>query len=101
MKPYNIRTTVISPGAIDTELPNSVSDPEAGDRIRKFYATAAIPGDSFARMVAFAMSQPDDVDINEFLFRPDEQDDVSACPTSSSNFGPVNRSSRSRSSPKA
>ena len=74
VKPYNIRTTVISPGAVDTELPNSVSDPEAADRIRKFYAAAAIPADSFARTVAFAMSQPDEVDINEILFRPTSQE---------------------------
>jgi NADP-dependent 3-hydroxy acid dehydrogenase YdfG len=74
VKPYNIRTTVISPGAVATELPNSVSDPEAGDRIRKFYAAAAIPADSFARTVAFAMSQPDEVDINEILFRPTRQE---------------------------
>jgi len=74
VKPYNIRTTVISPGAVATELPNSVTDPEAADRIRKFYAAAAIPADSFARTVAFAMSQPDDVDINEILFRPTSQE---------------------------
>jgi NADP-dependent 3-hydroxy acid dehydrogenase YdfG len=74
VKPYNIRTTVISPGAVATELPNSVTDPEAGDRIRQFYAAAAIPADSFARTVAFAMSQPDEVDINEILFRPTRQE---------------------------
>jgi NADP-dependent 3-hydroxy acid dehydrogenase YdfG len=73
VKPYNIRTTVISPGAVATELPNSVSDPEAAGRIREFYAAAAIPADSFARTVAFAMSQPDEVDINEILFRPTRQ----------------------------
>lgn len=32
----------------------------------------AIPADSFARAVAFAMSQPEDVDINKILFRPTE-----------------------------
>ena len=72
--PYNIRTTVISPGAVATELPDSVTDPEAAERIRQFYADAAIPADSFARMVAFAMSQPDEVDINEIVFRPTRQD---------------------------
>src|SRR4051812_33174436 len=74
VKPYNIRTTVISPGAVATELPNSVSDPEAAGRTREFYAAAAIPADSFARTVAFAMSQPDEVDINEILFRPTRQE---------------------------
>ncbi|MDZ4878267.1 MAG: putative oxidoreductase [Chroococcidiopsis cubana SAG 39.79] len=73
VKPYNIRTTVISPGAVATELPNSVTDPDTADRIHKFYKEMAIPADSFARVVAFAMSQPEDVDVNEVLFRPTSQ----------------------------
>jgi NADP-dependent 3-hydroxy acid dehydrogenase YdfG len=74
VKPYNIRTTVISPGAVATELPDSVTDPDTAARVRAFYAEAAIPADSFARAVAFAISQPDDVDINEILFRPTRQE---------------------------
>jgi NADP-dependent 3-hydroxy acid dehydrogenase YdfG len=74
VKPYNIRTTVISPGAVATELPDSVTDPEAAARIRAFYAEAAIPADSFARAVAFAISQPEDVDVNEIVFRPTRQE---------------------------
>ncbi|HTS53100.1 MAG TPA: SDR family oxidoreductase [Burkholderiales bacterium] len=74
VKPYNIRTTVISPGAVATELPNSVTDPAAAERVRKFYAEIAIPADSFARAVAFAISQPEDVDVNEILFRPTRQE---------------------------
>ena len=67
VKPYNIRTTIISPGAVATELPNSVTVPVIQAGVKKFYETA-IPADSFARTVVFAMSQPDDVDINEILF---------------------------------
>ena len=74
VKPYNIRTTVISPGAVATELPNSVTDPQAAERIRKFYAEVAIPAESFAQAVAFAMSQPEEVDVNEILFRPTRQE---------------------------
>jgi NADP-dependent 3-hydroxy acid dehydrogenase YdfG len=74
VKPYNIRTTVISPGAVATELPDSVTDPKTAERVHKFYAEAAIPADSFARVVAFAVSQPDDVDVNEILFRPTRQE---------------------------
>ncbi len=74
VKPYNIRTTVISPGAVASELPNSVTDPDAAERIRKFYEEVAIPADSFARAVAFAISQPEDVDVNEILFRPTRQE---------------------------
>ena len=74
VKPYNIRTTVISPGAVATELPNTATDPDSADRVRKFYADVAIPADSFARAVAFAVSQPEEVDINEILFRPTRQE---------------------------
>jgi NADP-dependent 3-hydroxy acid dehydrogenase YdfG len=74
VKPYNIRTTVISPGAVATELPNSITDPDSAERVRQFYAQAAVPAESFARVVAFAISQPEDVDINEILFRPTRQE---------------------------
>ena len=74
VKPYNIRTTVVSPGAVATELPNTITDAAVGARIKNFYADTAIPADSFARCVAFAMSQPEDVDINEILFRPTRQE---------------------------
>ena len=73
VKPYNIRTTVISPGAVATELPDSITEPDVAESIRKFYEEFAIPADSFARAVAFAISQPDDVDVNEILFRPTRQ----------------------------
>ena len=74
VKPYNIRTTVISPGAVATEVPNSVTEPDIAERIHKFYGAVAIPAESFARAVAFAMSQPEDVDVNEILFRPTRQE---------------------------
>jgi NADP-dependent 3-hydroxy acid dehydrogenase YdfG len=74
VKPYNIRTTVISPGAVDTELPDTITDPDVAVAMRKFYDDMAIPADSFARAVVFAMSQPEDVDVNEILFRPTRQE---------------------------
>jgi NADP-dependent 3-hydroxy acid dehydrogenase YdfG len=73
VKPYNIRTTIISPGAVATELPYGTTEPDTAERVRKAYETA-IPADSFARTVVFAISQPDDVDINEILFRPTRQE---------------------------
>lgn len=74
VKPYGIRTTVISPGAVATELPASVTEPDVAANIRSFYDDYAIPADSFARVVEFAMAQPDDVDVNEILFRPTRQE---------------------------
>ena len=73
VKPYNIRTTVISPGAMDTELIDSVTEADVAAGLRKLY-DIALPADAFARAIAFAISQPHDVDINEILFRPTRQD---------------------------
>ena len=42
--------------------------------ISDYYERNAIPADSFARCVLFAVSQPDDVDVNEILFRPTKQE---------------------------
>ncbi len=74
VKPYNIRTTIISPGAVESELPLSVTDPSMAKGIEELYRRVAIPAESFARVVAFAISQPEDVDINEILFRPTRQE---------------------------
>jgi NADP-dependent 3-hydroxy acid dehydrogenase YdfG len=74
VKPYNIRTTIVSPGAVATELPGHITDPASAAGIQKFYEGFAIPADPFARVVAFAISQPEDVDINEILFRPTRQE---------------------------
>jgi NADP-dependent 3-hydroxy acid dehydrogenase YdfG len=74
VKPYNIRTTIISPGAVESELPLSVTEADVAKGIRDFYNAHAIPAESFARLVAFAISQPDEVDVNEILFRPTAQE---------------------------
>jgi NADP-dependent 3-hydroxy acid dehydrogenase YdfG len=74
VKPWNIRTTIISPGAVATDLPKSITEPDVAKGVGDFYEEYAIPADSFARAVAFAMSQPEDVDINEILFRPTRQE---------------------------
>lgn len=73
VKPYNIRSTIISPGAVDTELPQSVKAPGVAEGVSDFYAKTAIPASSFARCVLFAISQPDDMDVNEILYRPTAQ----------------------------
>ncbi|ORM71720.1 SDR family oxidoreductase [Pantoea rwandensis] len=74
VKSYNIRTTIISPGAVESELVESITEKDVASGIKQFYDDYAISADSFASVVAFAISQPDDVDINEILFRPTRQE---------------------------
>jgi NADP-dependent 3-hydroxy acid dehydrogenase YdfG len=74
VKPWNLRTTIISPGAVATELTNSITEADVAKGVGQFYEEYAIPAESFSRAVAFAIGQPDDVDINEILFRPTRQE---------------------------
>ena len=54
------------------ELPNTTTEQDIAEKVRKSYEIA-IPAESFARAVAFAISQPEEVDVNEILFRPTRQ----------------------------
>lgn len=74
VKAYNIRTTIISPGAVATELPQGSTEVDIRANVQAMYDKVAIPADSFARSVVFAMSQPEDMDVNEILYRPTAQD---------------------------
>ncbi|MFC0155761.1 SDR family oxidoreductase [Xanthomonas dyei] len=73
VKAYNIRTTILSPGAVKTELLDHISDEAVKSTNSDYVAKVGIPADSYARMAAFAISQPDDVDVNEIIFRPTAQ----------------------------
>ncbi len=69
----NIRTTTIEPGAVDSELKSGSSHKESVQIVQEFYQQA-IPSNSVARAIAFAIEQPADVDINEIVLRPTVQD---------------------------
>ena len=69
----NIRCTIISPGAVATELPESSSGEATRKNLREFYKMA-IPADSLAHAIAYAIEQPADVEIGEVVIRPAAQD---------------------------
>jgi NADP-dependent 3-hydroxy acid dehydrogenase YdfG len=64
-----IRVTVVSPGVTESELADSISD-EAGRNEMKEFRRIAIPADAIARAVAYAIEQPEDVDVSEIIVRP-------------------------------
>lgn len=72
MKPH-IRSTIISPGAVVSELAESVTEADLRERTRAFYAIA-IPAEAVARAIAYAIEQPPEVDVNEILLRPTLQE---------------------------
>ncbi|MNB93085.1 putative oxidoreductase [compost metagenome] len=65
----NIRTTIISPGSIDTELTQAISGAELKSAIDENMKIAINPA-SIARTIAFAIEQPADVAVNEMIVRP-------------------------------
>lgn len=69
----SIRTTTIEPGAVDSELKFGSGHEASAQAVQEFYKSA-IPAESVARAIAFAIEQPADVDINEIVLRPTSQD---------------------------
>ncbi|MFS0599885.1 SDR family oxidoreductase [Peribacillus sp. S4] len=69
----NIRTTIISPGTITTELLETISDPELKSAIVEDTKIGIEPA-SIARAIGFAIEQPSDVAINEMIVRPTIQE---------------------------
>ncbi|MEL6160519.1 MAG: SDR family oxidoreductase [Cyanobacteria bacterium J06623_5] len=67
-----IRSTNISPGAVETELTSTISHEESAKSANQLY-DVAIGADAIARAIAYAIEQPGDVDINEMIIRPTKQ----------------------------
>jgi NADP-dependent 3-hydroxy acid dehydrogenase YdfG len=74
MAPHNIRTTIISPGAVKTELLDHISETDVQKANQNYVAEIGVPAETLARLVAFAINEPEGVGINEILFRPTAQE---------------------------
>jgi NADP-dependent 3-hydroxy acid dehydrogenase YdfG len=70
----NIRTTIISPGRVTSELTETISDVNLKTAVDEGYKGGAIDSESIARAIAFAIEQPSDVAVNEMLIRPTSQE---------------------------
>lgn len=69
----NIRTTTLYPAAINTELLDHIGDKKTASNMKNFYKQHGISPDAIARVVNFAIDQPEDVDISEFTIYPTNQ----------------------------
>lgn len=65
-----IRTTTIYPGAIKTELLNTVAPSETKTMVEQFYENVGLEPDAIANAVLYALSQPDNVDVCDLVVRP-------------------------------
>lgn len=64
-----IRVTVISPGVVESELADIISDDTARQAMQTFRRIALQP-EIIARAMSYAISQPDEVDVSEIIVRP-------------------------------
>jgi NADP-dependent 3-hydroxy acid dehydrogenase YdfG len=64
-----IRVTCINPGVVESELADHITDPMAAEAMKTYRAVALQP-DAVARAIHFAITAPDDVDVNEITLRP-------------------------------
>ena len=67
-----LRTTIISPGAVTSELTQSITNEKISQGIDKLYEDA-IDARAIADAVLYAVQQPEDVDVNEIIVRPTKQ----------------------------
>jgi NADP-dependent 3-hydroxy acid dehydrogenase YdfG len=68
-----LRTTAVSPGFVRTDLADSIDNLEAREQVRRSRDEFAIPPEAVARAIAFAIEQPDDVEIGDITIRPTVQ----------------------------
>ncbi|CAB3844637.1 SDR family oxidoreductase [Achromobacter animicus] len=64
-----IRVTVVCPGVVESELADTITDDTARVAMQSFRRVALRP-DAIARAIAYAIEQPDDVDVSEVVVRP-------------------------------
>lgn len=69
----NLRVTLITPGMTSTEGASGVTNPEIRANLQKSIDSIAMPASAIARAIAFAIEQPDGVDVGEIVVRPTAQ----------------------------
>jgi NADP-dependent 3-hydroxy acid dehydrogenase YdfG len=69
----NIRVTVVEPGAVDTELPDHITDEDARESLSGLMSLERLQSQDIANAVAYAVTQPERVSVNEILIRPTQQ----------------------------
>jgi NADP-dependent 3-hydroxy acid dehydrogenase YdfG len=69
----DIRVTVIEPGAVATELTDHITHPNAKHGAEQLYQQLAITAEDVADVIAFAVTRPRRMTLNEILLRPTAQ----------------------------
>lgn len=71
---YNIRVTCIEPGAVETELLESITDESMTGFIQATKNMETLRSDDIANAILYAVQAPRHVNVNEILIRPTAQE---------------------------
>lgn len=66
----HVRVTLVAPGATESELAESISDPALKKMAIEQFRANTLPAEAIAKAVAYAIAQPAEVDVNELVIRP-------------------------------
>ena len=69
----NIRVTIVEPGAVDTELPDHITDEDARESMSGLVNLERLQAEDIANAISYAVTQPGHVSVNEILIRPTQQ----------------------------
>ena len=69
----DVRVTLIEPGAVATELTDHITHAETRRQAEQMYERTAITAQDIAEVIAFALSRPMRMTLNEILIRPTAQ----------------------------
>src|SRR5215210_7754794 len=69
----NIRVSIVGPGAVDTELPDHITDEDAREGLSGLMSLERLQAEDIAGAIVYAVSQPERVSVNELLIRPTQQ----------------------------
>lgn len=70
----DLRVTVVEPGSVATELPSHITDPGVRQQVEASYAEVSVTAEDIASVVAFAVTRPHGVGLNEITVRPRKQE---------------------------
>lgn len=71
---YNIRVTCIEPGAVSTELLETITDESMAKFIQASKSMETLQSEDIANAILYAIQAPNHVNVNEILIRPTAQE---------------------------
>lgn len=70
---YGINVTSIEPGAVATELMDTITDEDIKDKLKEMQKMTSLEAEDIAEAISYSLSQPERANINDVYIMPTEQ----------------------------